>query len=228
MVSATHAQQAQASRCSSCPPAGAAGKGRSTVRPVQRIAAYRIRASARWMTSRYGDTAVASGTKPDATMNQPTAPCSAAQDKQQSETWAKPPLDPAGCPEPDQRDDEGQPDQPAPQPMDPFQPEDLLEAGEPEALVHQAVLRDLLIEMVQPLPFRVAHRWKRARERRPFHDGKAGAGQARDAAEDDHHQDHAGDAEQPGRDQPPAATAGRAVFRRRTREFANVEGHGTP
>jgi hypothetical protein len=111
--------------------------------------------------------------------------------------------------------------------MDPFQPKDLLEPGESEALVHQAVLRDLLIEVVQPLPLRVARRRERARKRRPFHDGKAGACQAGDAAEHDHHQNHGSGREQPGRHEPPATTAGRTVFRRRIGEFANVEGHGT-
>ena len=97
-------------------------------------------------------------------MNQPTAPCSPPRTNSRARRGRSRRSILSGRPEPDQRHDEGQPDQPAPQPMDPFQPEDLLEAGEAEALVHQAVLRDLLVEVVQPLPFRVAHRRQRAGE----------------------------------------------------------------
>ena len=133
-------------------------------------------------------------------MNQPTAPCSPPSTNSRARRGRSRRSILSGRPKPDQRHNEGQPDQPAPQPMGPFQPEDLLEAGEAEALVHQGVLRDLLVEVVQPLPFRVVHRRQRAGERRPFHDRKAGAGQAGDAAQHDHHQDHECDGEQPGRD----------------------------
>ena len=158
-------------------------------------------------------------------MNQPTAPCSPPRTNSRARRGRSLRSIVPRRPEPDQRHDERQSDQPAPQPVGPFQPEDPLEAGEADALVHQGVLRDLLVEVVQPLPFRLAHRRQRAGERRPFHDRKAGAGQAGNAAQHDHHQDHECHGEQPGRDQPAAATASRAVFRRSTGKVADVERH---
>ena len=53
-----------------------------------------------------------------------------AQNEQQGETRAQSAFDRSARPKPDQRHDERQSDQAAPQPVGPFQPEDALEAGE--------------------------------------------------------------------------------------------------
>ena len=169
MVNADHAQQTSHQRTQPAASARGVGGGRRTSHagPHQR-GRTAARASTRWTTSRYGDTAVVSGRKPDATMNQPTRPAGrragrAARDAARSRRSIRPVAQnqTSGT-------EEGQPDQPAPQPVDPLEPEDLLEAGEAEALVHQCVLRDLLIELEQPLPLRIVHRRQRAAEAAPI------------------------------------------------------------
>ena len=100
-----------------------------------------------------GDTAVASGKKPEATMNQPTAPCSPPSTNSSTQARPQPALDRAAPPQPDQRHQEGHADQPAPQPVHVFQPEDLLEAGEAEASFSSAYCGICRYSAIQPLPF---------------------------------------------------------------------------
>ena len=120
-------------------------------------------------------------------MNQPTAPCSPPKTKKPSSRSQSPRRIAPPQPKHDERHQEHDPDQPAPKPMRPLQPEDVLEALNPKTLINQLILRDLLIQRKQPPPLRLRHRRQRARERRPFHDRQPGAGQPRGAPQHDHH-----------------------------------------
>ena len=169
------------------PPARQPDRGRPQhVKPGPHDGGVEHQRQTRWMTSRYGETAVVSGKKPEATMNQPTAPCSPPSTNSSSRRGSRRPLDPAGCPEPDQRTEKRQADQPAPQAVESIPARRSAEAGQAEALVQQRILRDLLVEAEQLLPVGLVERRQDAGDRRPFHDRQAGAGQPRDAAEHDH------------------------------------------
>ena len=146
-----------------------------------------------------------------------------AQAEQAQQPGHHPPLDRAGQGEPQQRQQEHHAHQPAPGAMRPFQPEDLPEAGQIHAGVQQRVLRNCLILVEQAHPLGVGEGWQRARERRPFHDRQAGAGQARGPAEQYHAPDHIGDREQPQCHAPAIAAEGRRLG---TWKGAIVKGHG--
>jgi hypothetical protein len=114
-------------------------------------------------------------TRPEATIHQPTAPCS--------------PLDPSRRPEEHQRQGVGDADEAPQLPVGPFPPEDELELIKAHALVDELVLRDLavLVEFLQP--FRLAERRDGAVDRFPFGDGEARLGQPRRTAHHHHRQD---------------------------------------
>jgi hypothetical protein len=129
------------------------------------------------------------------------------------------PVDPAGGPEAQERDHEGQPDHPPEQPVAPFPPVDHLELGEAHAGVDEAVLRDLPVFLELRQPLRLVQRRQRAEHRLPLGDRQAGLGEPRGAA-DDHDGDHqGGDREQPQADgelgvDPAAAGLQRCVHGR--------------
>lgn len=149
----------------------------------------------------------------------------AAEDEDHDQPGHQPPLDASGEGEGDQGNEERDPDQPAPEPMRPFQPEQALESGEPHALVQKVVLRNGLVEREQLAPARLIERRQRAGQRRPFHDGQPGAGQSRHPAQNHHDQDHGADDEQPDRDETPAGPALGAAPRQ-GRVVGGVERHG--
>lgn len=79
-----------------------------------------------------------------------------AEREQDRQPGTQPPLDLAARPKHDERRQEREPNEAAPQPMDPFKPENLLEPIQPNGVVDQSELRDLLIEAEQALPFSLA------------------------------------------------------------------------
>ena len=79
-------------------------------------------------------------------MNQPMAPCSPPRTNSRTQPGHEPCLDPAGDDEEDQGHEKHHADQAAPEPVDIFRPEELLEAGEVHALVQDLRLRDGLVE----------------------------------------------------------------------------------
>ncbi len=61
-------------------------------------------------------------------MNQPSAPCRPPRTNNPASFTRQPPINPAADGEPDAGHEEGDADQPAPQTMDVFEPEDFLES----------------------------------------------------------------------------------------------------
>ena len=78
------------------------------------------------------DTATLSAAKPEATMNQPTTPCSPPSRKKPNSRSHSPRPDRPADAEHDQRHDKDDADQAAPEPVDPFQPEDCLKPARPK------------------------------------------------------------------------------------------------
>src|SRR5690242_616096 len=69
-----------------------------------------------------------------------------AKEEENREPGNKPALDPRGGPQPEHWEQENHADEAAPEAVGPFEPEDVLEAGEAEAFIDQLVLRDFLVE----------------------------------------------------------------------------------
>ena len=103
-------------------------------------------------------------------MNQPTAPCSPPKTNNRASAGHHMMFDAGSNPEPKHRHQENKADQPAPETVGPFEPENMLEPGQAETRVHQRILRDLLIEREKPMPLRVARRRECPHQRRPLHD----------------------------------------------------------
>ncbi|PAV66627.1 hypothetical protein WR25_18695 [Diploscapter pachys] len=108
--------------------------------------------------------------------------------------------------EPQQRQREGHADQPAPQTVQIFPEEDVLEPGERHITVERLIFRDAFVIVEFGLPLRLVQRRDGAADRFPLRDGQAGFGQAGDAADHDHRDDQAGDDEQPSRHAARAGT----------------------
>ena len=166
------------------------------------------------------------------------AALSAAEQEQPNQPAAHPAQrlscgkDPAR-PEPEQRHQERQADQPTPEPVQIFQPEDPLEALDTEPLVQQGILRDLLVQLEQPLPLRIRDRRQCATEGGPFHDGQSRSGQPCGATQQDHAQDHHADAEQPNGHGPASRSRDAADIKldglwRRLRQSAENYWHDDP
>ncbi len=102
--------------------------------------------------------------------------------------------------EPQQWQRESDADQPAEQAVEIFPEIDVLERGERHALVHQHILRAVLIGIELGLPVGGAERRQRAGHRLPLGDRQARLGEPRDAADRHHQQNQPGNAEQPGRE----------------------------
>ena len=130
------------------------------------------------------------------------------EQKDQEQPWAQPSLDLSGCPEPAERDQKRDPDQPPPQSVKPLQPEYLPEAVERQSVMQQSILRYLPIQREQLLPPGMIKRWENPTERSPFHDRKAGPGEAGDPTKNDHGQDHAANRKQPPGHEPTISAAG--------------------
>ncbi len=105
--------------------------------------------------------------------------------------------EPAAQPEPGERQGEGEADQPAPQPMEEFEPEDLLELGDVEAAVDHPSLRGgrVFLQFGPPGLFR--QRRQPPGDRLPFDHGQARLGQPRERAQHDHRKNHHGNDDQP-------------------------------
>ena len=99
-----------------------------------------------------GATAVMPGSSPDATMIQPIAGLQPAERANPQEGNGQPPADRAPNPEPHQRQEEHEADEPPELAVAPFPRVDELELGERHALVQEFVLGNLpvLLELRQP------------------------------------------------------------------------------
>ena len=172
------------------------------------ISAAKIRhASSRCVASRYCETSVRSA-RPDATIHQPTAPCSAPSAKISASFPAMFARDPAAPQKPHERQRKHHADQPRQQPMRPFPPVDRLELGQRHAEVALGVLRNGLIFFEFGLPGVRAQRRHDAGRRLPFGDREAGFRQPRRAADDHQQKYQRRHRQQPEPDRAVAAGAG--------------------
>ena len=85
---------------------------------------------------------------------------------------------------------ESESDHAAEEPVRPLPPEDVLEVGEREVEVLALVLGDLLVGLELGVPVGGRQRRQHAGDRLPLGDREPGVGEARDAAERDHREDH--------------------------------------
>ena len=124
----------------------------------------------------------------------------AAQHEQNGELRHQCALDLLREGKPEERNEEGKADETAEQPVPPFPPIDLLELRQRHPLVERGVLGDLLVEVEFALPVGLAQRRERARHRLPFGDRKPRLGKPGQPADNHHHEDERGHAEQPDGD----------------------------
>ena len=175
------------------------GCGRSASRrSVQTIAAKITSASTRCVASRYCETSIRC-VRPEATIHQPTAPCSAPRPKISHSRRFSSVLEHAAPQEEQERQQIDRADHAPEQPVAPFPPEDRLELGEAHAGVEFAILRDGLVALERLRPLRLVERRQRAGDGLPLDDRQSGFRQPRGAADQHHDRDQGGD-----RDQPPS------------------------
>ncbi len=124
----------------------------------------------------------------------------AAEHEDQRETRHQPAAHAAAHDEPDEGEEEHQPDQPAPDPVDVLPPEDAAELRDRHARVDLEILRRRAIEIEDALPVRIRERRQESHDRPPFDDGQPRARQAGDAADDDHGHHHGGADKEPDSD----------------------------
>ncbi len=124
----------------------------------------------------------------------------AAKSKNAKKLRAAAALQTAGQPEEDQRHRKRDADNPSQKAMAPFPPVDRLKLGKRHAVVHDVILRDLLILLEGREPIGVAQRRNGAEQRLPFRDRKAALGQTRRTADHDHRDDERRDGPEPDRD----------------------------
>ena len=177
----------------------AAGDRDSSRRSVQTMAAKISSASTRWVARRYCETSTRCES-PEATIHQPTAPCSAPRPKiSHSRRFRSAPRTPRHR-KPEKRQQIGNPDHAPEQPVAPFPPENRLELGQIHAGVEFAILRDGLVGVERLRPLLLIERRQRAGDRFPLDDREPGFGQTRGAADQHHDRDQGGDREQPPSD----------------------------
>ena len=114
----------------------------------------------------------------------------------------------SACDEPQQRHDEGEPDQAPEQAVDIFHPEYAFERVDAHAAIYLQVLRRRLILGKRFVPLRLGQRRQCADDGLPFGDRQARMRQARHAADHDQGEHQGAADEKPGRDRA-RITAGR-------------------
>ena len=122
------------------------------------------------------------------------------QDEQRDQSRAEAGRHSTAKQEPYQRQREGDAKQSPQQPMEKLPEIDVLERRQGHPLVHQHILRAVLVLVELRRPLGIGNRGDRPRHRLPFRDRQAGFGKARDTADDHHSQDHRRNQEQPARD----------------------------
>ena len=168
---------------------GASADGRSRIAPaVQRIAAKITQARIRWIASRYCETSTRSA-RPDATIHQPTPPCSAPSPKIAQSRQRRP-----GAIQPFIRNHRNGSRNAAPisRPISRCvhsHQKMVLNSCERHAAVEMPELRNGLVLVELGLPRGLAQRRQGSGHGLPFDDRQAGLGQPRRAADQHHRKD---------------------------------------
>ena len=187
-----HQHQQPVRRSAACARSAGAALCGASPRATTNVAVKIRQASNRCVASRYWLTSVRS-TRPEATIHQPTAPCSPPSSSSPTSFGFSALLEPAGRPEEQQRQREHDADPARQDAVRPLPPEDRLELAEAHAGIELPVFRDLLVLRKLLLPVGIGERRDDAVDRLPFGDRQTGIGEPRRAADQEqreHHQQH--------------------------------------